>query len=248
MDDQHPAHADAAPLTAEEEDAAVAAEDRRAFDRLVNFTDAVVAIALTLQLLPIVEIPGPKDGETIWQVFAANSAQIYAFLLSFLLVVIMWVVHNRIFNVMQRYDSTILWLNIGWMLSIAFLPWPTAMYGEAGSSFNEGASGVGLLYWLNLAVISAFGSLIAFHAARHPDLLQPGAQSRGWLAQRRRARLRGLMMTLYFAFIGIVSEFLPDLAPWLAFGLIVIGRVFSTEPKSSRIAPRRSKRKTAESA
>ncbi len=231
MDHEHVSEAGAETVTA---------ESRRAFDRLVNFTDAVVAIALTLELLPLIDIPGPTGDESIWTIISENGAQIYSFLLSFLLVVIMWVVHNRIFNVMQTYDTTILWLNIGWMLSIAFLPWPTAMYGEAGSEFNNGSVGVGLIYWLNLAAISGFGAAIAFHASRHPELLEPGAAARGWLAQRRRARLRGPVFTLYLAFIGVVSEFLPDLAPWLALGLIVIGRVFSENPGKSRLRSRAS--------
>ena len=172
----------------------VPAERRRAFDRLVNFTDAVVAIALTLQLLPLIEIEGPAPGETVWHVIADNWGQIFAFLLSFVIVVVMWTVHNRVFNVMRMYDGTILWLNIGWMLAIAFLPWPTAMYGTAGNSTDIGAGGVGLLYWLNLALISGLGSLIGYHAARHPELLEPGAARRGWLAHSKKARLRGIVI------------------------------------------------------
>lgn len=208
----------------------VPAERRRAFDRLVNFTDAVVAIALTLQLLPLIEIEGPAPGETVWHVIADNWGQIFAFLLSFVIVVVMWTVHNRVFNVMRMYDGTILWLNLGWMLAIAFLPWPTAMYGTASSTEDIGVGGVGLLYWLNLAVISGLGSLIAYHAAHHPDLLEPGAASRGWLAQSRRARLRGTVFTAYFVVIGFVSEVIPEYAGWIALGLVPLGRFLRDRP------------------
>lgn len=40
-------------------------EQSRSFDRLVNFTDAVVAIAITLQILPLIDVEGPKTGETV---------------------------------------------------------------------------------------------------------------------------------------------------------------------------------------
>lgn len=211
----------------------VPAERRRAFDRLVNFTDAVVAIALTLQLLPLIEIEGPAPGETVWQVIGENWGQIFAFLLSFVIVVVMWTVHNRVFNVMRMYDGTILWLNLGWMLAIAFLPWPTAMYGTASSTEDIGVGGVGLLYWLNLAVISGLGSLIAYHAAHHPDLLEPGAASRGWLAQSRRARLRGTVITAYFVVIGFISEVIPEYAGWIALGLVPLGRFLRDSPTSA---------------
>jgi len=211
-------------------DSDIPAERRRAFDRLVNFTDAVVAIALTLQLLPLIEIKGPAPGETVWQIIADNWGQIFAFLLSFVIVVVMWTVHNRVFNVMRMYDGTILWLNLGWMLAIAFLPWPTAMYGTASSTAAIGVGGVGLLYWLNLALISGLGSVIAYHAAHHPELLEPGAASRGWLAQSRRARLRGTVITAYFVVIGFISEVIPEYAGWIALGLVPLGRFLRDRP------------------
>lgn len=203
------------------------AEQRRSFDRLVNFTDAVVAIAITLQLLPLASIPGPKEGGSVWQVIGDNWGQIYAFLLSFVIVVVMWVVHNRVFNVMQRYDATILWLNIAWMAAIVFLPWPTAMYGEAAGDETLGPGGVGLLYWLNLAAISLLGNLIATHARRHPELLEAGAQQRGWLAGGTLVHYRGAIFAAYFVFVGIMTVFFPSWSSWLALGLIPLGRIIS---------------------
>ena len=215
------------------------AEQRRSFDRLVNFTDAVVAIAITLQLLPLADIPGPKEGESIWDVFGANYGQIYAFLLSFIIVIVMWVVHNRVFNVMERYDGTILWLNIGWMVAIVFLPWPTAMYGDASSDDAVGYGGVGLVYWLNLALISLLGNLIAVHARRHPELLAPGALERGWLTGGALIQARGAIFAIYFALIGVLIEFFGPHASWLALGLIPIGRVInrSSAPRPNATPP-----------
>lgn len=207
--------------------APTSAEERRSFDRLVNFTDAVVAIAVTLQLLPLIDIAGPTSDETVWHVIAANWGQVFVFLLSFIIVITMWVVHNRVFNVMRTYDRTILWLNIGWMVAIAFLPWPTAMYGENSSPESLGGGGVGLLYWLNLAAISIFGNLMARHARRHPELLEPGALERGWLSQRGAVQYRGAIFGVYFAFIGVMTELFPYWARWLALGLFPLSYLIS---------------------
>ena len=68
----------------------ITSSERRSFDRLVNFTDAVVAIGITLQLLPIIDVAGPKSGESVWDVVAANSGQLFAFVLSFVVVIFMW--------------------------------------------------------------------------------------------------------------------------------------------------------------
>jgi uncharacterized membrane protein len=198
-------------------------EQRRSFDRLVNFTDAVVAIAITLQLLPLVDIDGPTGEQTVWDVLSMNYGQINAFLLSFIIVIVMWLQHNRVFNVMKQLDGTIVWLNIGWLASIAFLPWPAAMYGDAASLEIEGHGGAAMLYWFNLALISIFGSLIAWHAHRHPKLLEKGVLERGWLAHQRLARVRSIVYPSYFILIGLISEVVPAYAGWLALGLIPIG-------------------------
>jgi len=198
------------------------AQDRRHFDRLVNFTDAVVAIGITLQLLPLIDVPGPTSGETVWTVIGNNSGQITAFLLSFVVVIAMWAAHNRSFNVLQRADGTIFALNVMWLAAIVFLPWPTSMYGNAVNDQVVGPGGVGLLYWWTLALISGLGSLIAIHASRHPELLEPDA--RGIFAARQRGRQAiGALFFVSFVMVGVFSEFEPAIAPYLAFLLIPAG-------------------------
>lgn len=199
----------------------LSAEERRSFDRLVNFTDAVVAIGITLQLLPLIDVEGPKPGQTVWDVLSANSGQITAFALSFVVVIAMWATHNRIFNVMRRYDGTIFVLNVIWLAGIVFLPWPTSMYGQAVNDEVVGAGGVGLFYWWTLATISGVGSFIALHAWRHPELLEPGALQRH--GKRRSAnRIAGAVFFSAFLAIGVASEFVPAIAPYFAFALFPI--------------------------
>ena len=201
------------------DDSGVTSAERRSFDRLVNFTDAVVAIGITLQLLPLIDVAGPQAGQSVWEVIAANQGQITAFILSFVVVIAMWSTHNRVFNSMRRYDGTIFTLNVMWLLLIVFLPWPTAMYGNAVNDQVIGSGGVGLLYWWTLAAISGLGSLIALHAGRTPELLEPDARAESHLYRSIR-RWTGLSFFVAFASIGILSEFLPGVSPYVALLLI----------------------------
>ena len=77
----------------------ITSSEQRSFDRLVNFTDAVVAIGITLQLLPIIDVAGPTPGESVWDVVTANSGQLFAFVLSFVVVIFMWAAHTVTFTV-----------------------------------------------------------------------------------------------------------------------------------------------------
>ena len=195
----------------------VSSSEQRSFDRLVNFTDAVVAIGITLQLLPIIGVAGPAPGESVWDVVTANRGQLFAFVLSFVVVIFMWAAHNRVFNTMRCYDGTIFRLNVAWLLLIVFLPWPTAMYGEAANNAVAGRGGLGLLYWWTLAAISGLGVWMATHASRHVDLLAVDERDRTD-DRGTRGLVRGYVLFASFVIVGLVSIFQPSLAPLVFLG------------------------------
>ena len=190
----------------------------RGFDRLINMSDAIVAVAMTVNVLSIVGIRRTSTSESVWTVITDNGGQIGSFCFTFLIVGVMWLAHNRILNHMRGYDSVTFWLNLVWLMLIALLPWPTTMYGISlvfgnGDGVSDHA-GVGLFYWGTLAAISAIGGLIGAHARRRPALLDPDdpleshGQTRAWA------------FAIFFFVIGVVSVFSPVLASWLPFGLL----------------------------
>lgn len=187
----------------------------RSVDRLINFSDAVVAVAVTVLALPLVDIPGPAEGESVWTVIGDNASQVWTFLFTFYVVAILWLTHNRILNSISRYDPFVFWINTTWLAAIALLPWVSAMYGES----QWGRAGVGLLYWGTMAAISLLVSLLGSHLRRHPELLSESVHELS-AASRRRAGLRGPVLGLYFLLIGLVSTVSPALANWLPLGII----------------------------
>jgi len=110
----------------------------RAVDRLINFSDAVVAVAITLMVLPLTDIAGPEGDQTILTIMNDHWPQLVTFLFTFYVVAIMWTAHNRILNVISGYDASIFWLNTTWLAAIVLLPWLTAMR-DSGSGSVGGA-------------------------------------------------------------------------------------------------------------
>lgn len=214
----------------------VTPEERRGFDRLVNFTDAVVAIALTLQLLPIIDIAPPQAGSSVWNVIDQNWGELGAFALSFIIVIVMWFLHNKVFNIMVKSDLIIVLLNTAWLLAIAILPWPTAMYGEVTHDETSGTGAVGLLYWSNLALISALGGAMAWHARRTPALLAPGALDRSSLSFSRFTTIRLVVYPAYLVLIGVLTELVSNHAAWLTLGLLPLGWLTGEYRRPSRSA------------
>jgi uncharacterized membrane protein len=188
----------------------------RAVERLINFSDAVVAVAVTLLALPLVDIR-PAAGESVGQAIGENIGSIIAFLFTFLVVALMWSAHNRILNGIRDFDGALFWLNTIWLALVVLLPWVSAMFGES-QMVGNGAEwpGVGTLYWGTLGLISLVGWFMSWHLSRHPELLDDEEAATRTLGSAR----RGLIFGAYFILIGLVSVIAPDVASWLPLGII----------------------------
>jgi uncharacterized membrane protein len=95
--------------------------------RLEAFSDGVFAIAITLLVLEI-DVPGTggdlaHEVGQLWPSFAA-------YVVSFFTIGIIWVNHHTMMNRIERVDRTLLFLNLGLLLFVAFIPWPTAVLAE----------------------------------------------------------------------------------------------------------------------
>jgi uncharacterized membrane protein len=99
-------------------------------DRLVLFTDAVVAIAITLLVLPLVESISEHKAASAIDLFDENWTRMLSFLLSFVVIAGLWRVHHQTFEHVKAYNTPVIWLNMAWLLTIVFLPFPTGMVGD----------------------------------------------------------------------------------------------------------------------
>ena len=115
-----------------------ALHNREAFqlERLILFTDAVFAIAITLL---VIELKVPRlEHRTEHE--ATNALlrlipEFIGFLISFFIIAIYWAAHHHIFRFVRHLDGKLIWLNIAFLLSIVLMPFTTAYqseYGHAG--------------------------------------------------------------------------------------------------------------------
>jgi uncharacterized membrane protein len=101
----------------------------RGLERLIFFTDAVVAIAITLLILPIVDAVPEAAAEnfTIQQFLSGHWPQLLTFLISFLVIARLWISHHAIFEHVANYSRGLVNLSLLWALTIVVLPLPTAL-------------------------------------------------------------------------------------------------------------------------
>ncbi|MEU4225303.1 TMEM175 family protein [Nonomuraea sp. NPDC026600] len=132
-------------------------------ERIAFFSDAVFAIAITLLVveLSVPEEPLADLSAALWE----RAPKFFAFVLSFLVIGQYWITHHRMFRHVRRYDQILMWLNLVYLLGVAFLPFPTALLGNYFSSPM-----VGLIYGLSLFAPSTLSAAL-WHYAKHRSLL-----------------------------------------------------------------------------
>lgn len=96
------------------------------------FTDAVTAIAMTLLILPLVDLAIEAGGGEVsaLQYLGDHLEEAYAFLISFAVIARLWLAHHAVFEHVRAYSGRVVVLNMLWLLTIVVLPLPTAMTAE----------------------------------------------------------------------------------------------------------------------
>jgi uncharacterized membrane protein len=146
-----------------------AEKNRIGLDRLIFFSDAVFAIAITVLVLDI-HLPAGGDSannDQLLHMLAMLWTKYFAYVLSFWVIGLYWISHHRKFLLIKRFDSRLLGLNLLLLMVIAFIPFPTAVLSENG---NRTAT---VFYALIMALGGLLVTLLWWHATRHHKLVDP---------------------------------------------------------------------------
>jgi uncharacterized membrane protein len=106
-------------------------------DRLLAFSDGVIAIIITIMVLEL-KVPHTPTFDALLTV----GPVFVSYVLSFIYIAVYWNNHHHFFHLVHRVNGSILWANMhllfwlslipfatGWMGENEFAPLPTAVYG-----------------------------------------------------------------------------------------------------------------------
>lgn len=136
-------------------------------ERFKAFADAVVAIAMTLLILPLLESVSDagSHGLNTAEFLSENTGQLFSFALSFILIANFWMEHHRQYAEVTTITPALLRINIAWMATIVWLPVPTAMLGQMDSDPLQETVYIGTLILTQVTTLAAKVYLL-----RHPQL------------------------------------------------------------------------------
>jgi uncharacterized membrane protein len=201
-------------------------------DRLEIFSDAVIAIAITLLVLDV-KVPHARDGRLfhdlgqIWPSYVAYA-------LSFAVIGIMWVSHHSMFERIQYVDRRLLFLNLWLLLGIAFLPFPTGLLAEYAREGGSNSHAAAAIYSATMMFIGFAFLSIWLHLARRPQLLGEEASS---ASLRRSIHLSLVSPVVYGLSIGLA--FISAEACFVVYGLAAFYFAFGPSSRAlSRLLER----------
>jgi uncharacterized membrane protein len=137
--------------------------------RLEAFCDGVFAFAITLLIVDI-KIPSSVNINStadLWLALRHLAPSMFAFLLSFVVILITWVNHHASLQSVNKSSTSFIYANGFLLLTVVFLPFPTALMGEYLST--DHAAPAVILYDATLA-LQAIGWVLLTTAALHNQL------------------------------------------------------------------------------
>jgi uncharacterized membrane protein len=178
-------------------------------DRIVFFSDAVMAIAITLL---VIDIKAPEGVADLGPVVLELWPKYLGYFVSFWVIALYWVAHHRCFRYIHAYDRRLIYLNFLFLMFIAFMPFPTALL------FSSPTQSASVMLYAGTAAGMGLSLLLLWTYASRRRFLSAGISP----AVVRDIRLNLLLPSLVFVASAATALFNPTLAMYLWFLLIPV--------------------------
>lgn len=187
--------------------------------RVEAFSDAVIAVAITLLVLDL-RVPEPEDGPGLGQQLAAMWPNYAAYVISFVAIGIMWISHHTMMRRLSGVDHSVLVLNLFLLMCFVALPFTTSLLATYVDQ-PRGGHLAAIVYAGSFLVTSTVFAVLQSHLLlRRPDLLRDPMTP----ADRRAILKRSAFappMYLAAGLLGLVTPLLT-LAVCIAMGLFYL--------------------------
>jgi uncharacterized membrane protein len=175
--------------------------------RVEAFSDGVFAVAITLLVLDL-HLPASGSGSVAHQLLH-QWPEYFAYVVSFMVIGIIWVNHHVLFGKLARVDRSLLFLNLLMLLFVALIPFPTSVVSSHLRAGGWDAEVSVAFYNLVMAGMGLAFSAIYAWAGRHHELL---AESVDRARHQSALRQFGLGTVAYPVLAAVAF-----LSPWVAF-------------------------------
>ena len=175
------------------------------FSRVVAFSDGVFAIAITLLVL---SLQVPASAEELDSALTDQLDEVLAYAISFAVVGKFWLSHHRFYGALERFDGTLMGLNLLYLAWVVLVPFSSDLLGN----FGEEPLAV-IIYACNMAAVSATFMVQILYAYSH-GLVRPEARAmeRRWAGPANFMTVGVFLLSIPVALVSVLAAQLM----WLA--------------------------------
>lgn len=197
------------------------------YDRVLFFSDAIFAIAITLLVLDI-RVPGAVENNAAKEIHAALP-NMYSFGISFVVIGLFWIGHHSLSRYIAAFDRGLIAINLLFLGVIAFLPFPTGLLRTGG---NQPTSRDATVFYAGCIAAAGLAELAIWLYARSKNLLVPAASPE----LRRNVTLRLLIAPVVFLLSIPVAFYSPDAATYCWLLILVANHLLSRSSRGTEQA------------
>jgi uncharacterized membrane protein len=193
-------------------------QNRVGLERLMFFSDAVFAIAITVLVLDI-HLPAEQDFSDEHQLLTILTGlwhNYLAYIISFWVIGLYWINHHRKFLLIKKFDYPLMSLNLLLLMVIAFIPFPTSVISVSANRIAM------VFYALVMSMAGLFLAFLWLHAAYNHNLIDPHLNRR-----RRWREAAGPLVIVAFFFLSIGIAFINESLVRICWLLIIPVSIFT---------------------
>lgn len=182
------------------------------FERVILFSDAVYAIALTLIAATLVAptLTSMTDGQDAGTAIANGLSNIWPYALTFMWIAFYWKANHRFTLTLRRMDSRYIWAILTYLAFVALLPFPASVLGES-------ASLTALAFFIGyMACISALEVVLMLIAIRDDLLVRP------LTTVEKRNSLLSALSPVVASLIAVPACFIPGMNFYVVLVIYVV--------------------------
>lgn len=183
--------------------------------RVEQFSDGVIAIAITILVLQI-NIP-QRLLSNLGRELLGLWPSYLAFVISFLTIGRIWLVHHTIFSAIRAVDIPFLRANTFLLMLVSFLPFPTAVLSQSLTTAETETWAAVVFYGASMLVCRLLLLLLWRIAVTH-DLLRDDANQDGVRLLTTKLNQGSRLYLLAM----VVSYLRPAAGPWLYLAIALI--------------------------
>lgn len=173
--------------------------------RVETFSDGIFAIIVTLLVLElkVPDIEYPNNAYALWDALKNILPKFIGWVISFLIVCVIWVNHHKLFDQIKQVNHTLFWLNANLLLWTSLIPFPTALVGD----YIENPLAL-LIFGLVLSLMSLSFYIIRLAMLNNKATLKEGIDEAMFKLATKKSLLFGPVLYLSGAMLSLVNTWL----------------------------------------